>query len=466
MVDSRLGVFRNSLVRARQREDSHNAESLYFPGQYERDLAIASAEAASDSADFLRICVSDRADPESFRLTLWRDLAASGAKVRVVHLVSHLGLIRALEESIRLDEESGIQVAVVAAAMLSDDLVKSLISEFAILDQGVTVQAPAELHTERSGLWTVSASAENSRLLQETFTDLWSIALETSALPQDLDLEEPLVQSAPLLTELAPVLCGGNHINATECDWYHGSWQLFRLMDLVSTPTWHHDFYTDSLSDAVAAGARDLLISGTADYSVFAYVVEALKGLEGPSSVTIVDLCGTPLFACRWYGQRTGYEPTVVTKDIIDFLAQSDRSFDAIVTDAFLTRFQATDVRSVLAGWHGALRPGGRVITTVRCHAERVSGQDEEEAVRGFRSRAKSRWERWSPFIDLAPHEVADRAEVYARRMVSNPIGTQQEILDLISHDFNVSSSEIAGVPGELHPTSYIRMILTPAPAS
>jgi hypothetical protein len=257
------------------------------------------------------------------------------------------------------------------------------------------------------------------------------------------------------------VLCRGDHIDSDGCDWYHGTWQFLRLMDLVSTPVWHHQFYVRSLTEAISQGARRILITGTADYSVFAYVLEAVRAFP-ESTVAIVDLCQTPLFACQWYAKRCDFNRlTLIPDDVLGFFEKYRDAFDLVVTDAFLTRFPKPSTLAVAKGWHSVLRPGGRVITTIRVHAESESGHTTEEAVASFRARAQTRWRRWAPFIDARAVEIADRAEIYARRMISRPVGTQSEIMTLLETHFTVEHHELAGVPGELHPTKYMRTVLT-----
>jgi hypothetical protein len=106
------------------------------------------------------------------------------------------------------------------------------------------------------------------------------------------------------------------------------------------------------------------------------------------------------------------------------------------------------------------VQTNGLVITTVRVHAGLRRGQSVEEAVGSFRERAASRWRRWQPFVGLERQAVSAMAEQYARRMISNPIGSVDNILNLFADSFSVEYTELEEVPGELYPTQYLRLVL------
>src|SRR5262245_660353 len=70
-----------------------------------------------------------------------------------------------------------------------------------------------------------------------------------------------LVESAPLMREWSATLCahkdaggmeewaksnGGNG-HVTACDWYHGTWQFLRLLNMVAVPPWYA-FYNDAIA--------------------------------------------------------------------------------------------------------------------------------------------------------------------------------------------------------------------------
>jgi hypothetical protein len=457
-----LEVFEYALQLARQREDSHNRETLYFPVSYERDLYLALAENSRASVDRVVICATESVDPNAFHRAIWRDVAEMGIQSRAVYLLSHQGLMRtALAEQLAADEAAGIEVKVVVVGALPDDVAHAPIAETVILDGQVVASAPrASDLLSISAVWTLTESAEHVDESRRLIELLWQSGRDPLNLPDTLDLEEPLAESARLLDNVAAVLCRGDHVDERGCDWYHGTWQYLRLMDLVSTPSWHHDFYSSALKQELRKGARRIAITGTADYSVLAYVIDSLIEVSQAAEITVLDLCHTPLFACQWYSRRSGIEIRTVSDDIVGFASRPHHKFDILITDAFLTRFKGENLQRVLAAWNQMLEIDGSVITTVRAHSETDRGQTAEEAVLGFRDRASTRWRRWEPFIQISRNDICNRAEVYARRMISNPIGSAEAVEHFLRRSFNVSSLELASVPGELFPTKYVRAIL------
>lgn len=78
---------------------------------------------------------------------------------------------------------------------------------------------------------------------------------------------EPLKLSAPLALRLAPRLC-------RDCAWFHGLWQVLRLLGLNTTPEHHARFFRERLRRECRALDRPrVLISGTADYSLLAHLL-------------------------------------------------------------------------------------------------------------------------------------------------------------------------------------------------
>ena len=462
MTTDSLEPFEMVLRRARQREDSHNRETLYFPTSYERDLYLALAENASQTVDRIIICGSETPDAHSFHRTIWRDVADAGVESRAVYVLSHIGLSRSgVKELIDLDLDSGIKVRTVAINQLPDALAQAGLTETIIIDRRVSAMAPRVYDRFSAASWTVTQSAEHVDGFRDLMEAIWESAFDPKDLPTTLSLDEPLVQSAPLISGVAPVLCAGDHVDPKGCAWYHGTWQYLRLMDLVSTPTWHDEFYRDSLRKVSNKGARKVLITGTADYSVLAYAIDAFSERQESYDITVVDLCPTPLFACQWYGKRVGIGVETVADDVLRFATRTNERYDLIVTDAFLTRFAGNQLDKVLEAWHGLLNVDGTVITTVRAHSETDHGQTADEAVASFQERALNRWSRWESFISLSRTEVAYRAEAYARRMVSNPIGTVDDIVATVSPLFHLIDKQLAFVPGELYPTKYLRVNMT-----
>src|SRR5262245_37835427 len=104
-------------------------------------------------------------------------------------------------------------------------------------------------------------------------------------------IAEPVSESCDWLSAVAAWTCRDD--GTGRCDWYHGTWQYLRILNLVSNPTWHSDFFVQAMRALVADQPQTrVLISGSADYSMFAHAVAAL----GPRlSATVLDWCPTPL---------------------------------------------------------------------------------------------------------------------------------------------------------------------------
>lgn len=285
---------------------------------------------------------------------------------------------------------------------------------------------------------------------------------QSSARYSDDFLQEPLMQSADMLFEAASVLCSHDHINADSCQWYHSIWQYLRLLDMVSTPSWHHDFYCRKLLSNIGYGGQaKVLISGTADYSMLAYVYHTAKGKSIRADVSVLDLCDTPIFACKWYANKLGKTIVPIKESI--FLYQSHVAYDMICADAFLTRFTGMQLQSVLNKWHDLLRDDGIIVTTVRIHDEQhiCPAVPTEEAVQLFKTKAIERMEIWGRHINLSAEELGKKAENYARTMVSNCLGSKEHILDVIAQcGLKVDYIEDVEVQGELYPSRYLRLVL------
>jgi hypothetical protein len=270
-----------------------------------------------------------------------------------------------------------------------------------------------------------------------------------------------LIKSADLTNANARRFCSGSYLDRQSCAWYHGVWQYLRLMDLVSSPSWHHDFYTSSLkSIATASRESHILISGTADYSMYAYVLDAIAASKETSEVVIIDMCETPLLACTWLGEQTGQRPLTRKEDIRYLALVQPAYFDCICSDAFLTRFEGNEVDAVLAAWAKLLKPGGSVITTVRIYQTERPDRPAKDAIAAFVHRAETGWEQYENRLAPTTREITQKTEVYARRMTSNSLGTKDAVLEKVSQYFQIIHSETVDVRGELYPSSYLRLVL------
>ena len=250
-----------------------------------------------------------------------------------------------------------------------------------------------------------------------------------SAGPQ---VDEPIASSALLAVELASTLCHRDPVTGQSCAWYHGPWQLFRLMGLVMTPAQHAAFYFAALG-SVARGrsAPRVLVSAAADYSTLGYVLAALRARNVDPEVTVVDLCETPLALNRWYAERIGYPIRTNHRDI--FAYGDDGPFDIICTHAFLGRFTEKQRPTLVDRWRELLRPGGAVITVNRiqpAESAEARGFSQEQA-REFREAVVRAAESLRPSATTNPIELARHADLYTTHQTVYPVRTREEFLGL-----------------------------------
>lgn len=256
---------------------------------------------------------------------------------------------------------------------------------------------------------------------------------------------EPLLESAPLAWKLAPRLCGKDPESDGTCAWYHGMWQYLRIMGLAGSARARAGFYRQAVRD-IAGGseAPAILIAGTADYAMLAIVLEALEGR--PASVTVVDVCETPLELSRWYASRTGAAIHTVRSNLLDHAPAA--AYDLICTDSVLSRFPAAQRPTLAANWHASLRPGGMLITATRLRAaappERIGFSPDqvvafEKAV--FRIAAEKRDQ-----LGIDPEALASAAALYARRQYNYPVQSQEHVGRLLA-DAGLVIDRLAPVP-------------------
>jgi len=300
------------------------------------------------------------------------------------------------------------------------------------------------------------------------------------------DITQWLLESAKKMADAAQLCCNGSaYIDSENCEWYHGSWQYLRALDMVSSPTWHADFYAEKLRSAIHEhGARRILISGAADWTTLSFVLDAARMPSGELvdglAVQVVDLCATPLMACNWFARRWGVPRGIVTTHQADVTHEgdlrqrgvsADEPFDVIVADAFLTRFEPPRVHKVLRNWYKLLSPDGIVVTTVRMHSSNRYPDPESfdtesrdsyrvtNPVDDFELRLRERAAIWQDMLSIDLEDLARRGRQYAKRIVSHDLGGIDHIVaTLKDHGFREIHHGTARVQGELVSTKYVRI--------
>lgn len=381
---------------------------------------------------------------------------ASSVRVTRYYTIQYLKQMRdkKLEFILARDKKYGIESSVCALSKAHTDELPPF-SEFIVFDDNCAI-------INRSIFETENILTEDKSAIENC--NKWiSFGLQQRELIYSQDfLQEPLMQSADMLYEVSSLCCTHNHVDKESCEWYHSIWQYLRLLDMVSTPSWHHDFYVSHLLENIEdGGTASAFISGTADYSILAYLLYVVKKRRIDADITVIDLCETPLFACRWYANKAEQKITTLRQSIFDI--DEHKKYDLVCADAFLTRFKKDDLRSVLKKWYILLNDNGIVVTTVRIHDEKhvCPSVPTEEAVLNFRKKAELRMTAWERHINLTAEEMGDRAERYARKMVSNCLGTKEDILnEIVACGLCVKHIEDVELSGELYPSRYIRVVL------
>jgi SAM-dependent methyltransferase len=229
-------------------------------------------------------------------------------------------------------------------------------------------------------------------------------------------LEEPLLESAPLAWRLAPQLCRRVPETGESCAWYHGTWQVLRALDLVSTLRHHAHFYMRTLGGLARAGSFPrVLVSATADYSLPAHVIEAYRARQGRLELSVIDQCETPLALTRWYAERIGFEVATQRSSIFEYRAANP--YDAICSHSFIGYFPKAGRPEVLSRWHSLLRPGGKLLTVnrIRNNAGDALVRSAPERIEVFSRTARDRARQTGGLAGIEPEAIAHAARVYAQ---------------------------------------------------
>jgi hypothetical protein len=409
-------------------------------------------------------------NPESDYYQDLRRQARLGKNITRLFLLPHRHYLREklIQKHCNLDLAAGIKVKFVIVDGLSLEL--SLFHEvldFGIWDEEIAcwVYKQSSGTVNAVGYWVVTNRQEDLDLALRIRDALLEQDIVNTTSASSLDefaLEEPLTKSAPLMFALAEFLCKGDHLNRENCAWYHRTWQYLRLLDLVSTPTWHSSFYLNAMSEGTRDNQkREVLISGAADYSMLAYILHIHERIGVKCTVTLLDLCETPLMIAQWYAATKGAAVKTIKEDILQF--ETLRPFDYIVTDAFLTRFNLRDRKKVLLKWRTLLKKNGKVITTVRLNPSEDRNEVKKATpseIDNFGYRTRHLAELWRDFVLLDPEEIASLACNYAQQIQSYPIWNRQELEALFEEaGFQLTQYQETQTKGEMKSTTYAEVV-------
>ena len=241
-----------------------------------------------------------------------------------------------------------------------------------------------------------------------------------------------LLQSLPLARQWARTLCRHDDGSGMSCAPFHEIWQLLRYLGLNTTPAEHREFFINGMATAIHAGARRVLISGTADYAMLEVVHEAFASNQANPDITVMDVCETPLRLCRWYADRMNFAISTRCSNALTF--RDKVPYDLICTHSFLGLFDQARRQQLASRWHSLLAPGGRVLSVNRVRPgapDKVSFTSEQASdfVQQV-GRLLAGSELGSSFD---PEQVADLAKRYIRHRVVYPIRDEEEISRLLS---------------------------------
>lgn len=306
------------------------------------------------------------------------------------------------------------------------------------------------------------------------------------------DFEDLLLESCAEMNFRAGDKCKKDYVDKDNgCEWYHSVWQYLRVLNCVSAPQWHKDFYIRAFDAALNNKKKArILISGTADYSLLHLIFCVLARSEIKADIDVLDMCATPLSSCRWYfynckevfGEKIGeslmqsINLQKVQKDLLYHNVDDYSKYDLICSDAFLTRFEKQDVDSVVRKWRDLLFDDGHIVTTVRLHEEHIP-PTLISVTRGVDTFIKKVKDRYKHFVaqgkklnkktskdseqEISEEELLYLSYRYIVRMVSHDIGDKNDIKRLIEGNGLIIQddlSETAVVEGEISASEYYRI--------
>jgi 2-polyprenyl-3-methyl-5-hydroxy-6-metoxy-1,4-benzoquinol methylase len=288
----------------------------------------------------------------------------------------------------------------------------------------------------------------------------------------DARTRELLIESAPLIeswsaTECASKDAGGmeewakteNARPVASCDWYHGTWQYLRLLNMVAVPPWY-EFYQAALSNVLRHRPKaEVLISAAADFGMLATLHEAIRAAKAEPRIVVYDICRTPLRSCQWYAEKHGFPIECVCANLLT-CDIPPASFDLIVTDEFLTVIKASDKPLIVQRWRELLKPGGTLVTTAM-----IGKPTTEELRQGYAERARRLYEdnaaSFPHYFNGRRDELLQRFHTFAGHHTRHMLSDEDEIKRLFD-GFGKFSYVRTVTPGEcVNPTDSFQVVAT-----
>lgn len=295
--------------------------------------------------------------------------------------------------------------------------------------------------------------------------------------PQALSTNPLLLESAPLMWDWSRSDCtvkpaggmeewgkshkkAGNGAPVGSCDWYHGTWQILRLLDMVAVPPWY-EFYNRALSAVLRARPKaNVLVSACADLGMLATLHEAIETAEARPTITIYDICPTPLKSARWYADRHDLDVTCVCDNLLTSTTIPLGAFDLVVTDEFLTVIKSADKPTIVNRWKQFLRPGGVLVTTAMIGSPTTPELRARYAARARRLLDEN-FDRLGS-LGASLEELKARTDRFAELHTRHMIVDEAEIRSLFSA-FHLTLSRTV-TPGEcVNPTRSFQIVASVA---
>ncbi len=282
-----------------------------------------------------------------------------------------------------------------------------------------------------------------------------------------------LIESAPQMWDWSRITCKHKEVGGMEewaktnkgaeapiaCDWYHGTWQFLRLLNMVAVPPWY-EFYNEALSAILRKKPNaNVLISACADYGMLATLHEAIKTANANPTINIYDICATPLTSCEWYAKRFGLKIKCVVDNIITSPSMPLGTFDLIVTDEFLTVLKKEYKPMITERWLKLLAPGGSVVTTAM-----LGEVTTPERRQGYAERSRVLTQAEAQTLKqtgTAASDLIDRFQQFADVHTRHMLVDENEIRSLFSK-FELKFMEMTPTPGEcVNPTNSFQIVAT-----
>jgi hypothetical protein len=151
----------------------------------------------------------------------------------------------------------------------------------------------------------------------------------------------------------------------TGCRAYHAVWQYLRLTDVIRAVRVDGPLFTAAVkAHAARRPLRRILISGTADYSMLAYLGHAARSAGAFPVFDIIDRCATTLRMNEWYGARRGLDVRTALTDVNAY--RPTERYDLICTHSFLYWAVGQQRSDLFRNWRDWLAPDGRLCFSNR----------------------------------------------------------------------------------------------------